>query len=338
MNGTPKPIKKILYAAPRGLGDMVFSLPLLHSLRMAFPHCEIYIPIHNSPVKQQMLALIGFTRATPNHLPRSFEDPIARKRLHASRSGNRSEKVRFESQILAKYLAGERYDLAIIPKPFTIETLDCDRQISELELTGAGLDLNVHMVERFLLFATYLGIAPEMDFTLAFDGEKDPVLASGWRIGSDKHFVVINLSASQANKKWTARGYREVTKWCCDHGFAVVLVGGRDDCDIARKIQRRVQVLNTISPMGYSMDLENFARLASRARVVMGADSGLLHVADAVGAKVIGLYGPTTPERFGPFRNRQNVVSRYHIDGVVENIESADVLKTLESVLQITTK
>jgi ADP-heptose:LPS heptosyltransferase len=46
----------------------------------------------------------------------------------------------------------------------------------------------------------------------------------------------------------------------------------------------------------------------ARARLVIGNDSGPLHVATALGVRVVGLYGPTDPAFVGPYGQMENVV------------------------------
>ena len=63
---------KILYTSPRGIGDVMFSLPLLHSLRKAYPEATIYLPIPRDKV--DALGLVGFVQRTPRFMPKPSED------------------------------------------------------------------------------------------------------------------------------------------------------------------------------------------------------------------------------------------------------------------------
>ncbi len=106
-----KKISRILYTPPRGIGDLVFSLPLLHSLRTAHPSAEIYVPIAKD--KSDILSLIGGVKRTPRFLPKPSEDSLAAQRWQASERGDIKEKYRLERLIFEKYLQGEAYDLAL---------------------------------------------------------------------------------------------------------------------------------------------------------------------------------------------------------------------------------
>lgn len=55
-------------------------------------------------------------------------------------------------------------------------------------------------------------------------------------------------------------------------------------------------------------DIRQMMALLGMARVVIGGDTGPLHLAVALGVPVVGLYGPTLPERNGPYCGRSAVV------------------------------
>ena len=174
-----------------------------------------------------------------------------------------------------------------------------------------------------------------MSFDLAVDKQKDATLNSGWRLQSDRPYVVLNLGASLGRKVWNDKGYSETASWCLDNGLTVVLVGDKDSFDMASRIEREEgRVFNTVLRQGYAFDLENFARLAFKAGAVVSPDTGVLHIADAVGAKVIGLYSATSPAKYAPYNNRLNVISRYGSDQNVQNIPSREVIKKIEEVVQ----
>ncbi|HLC77695.1 MAG TPA: glycosyltransferase family 9 protein [Candidatus Nanoarchaeia archaeon] len=327
-------IDKILYTSPRGIGDVMFSLPLLHSLREAYSQARIYVPIPRD--KQDVLNLVGFIEPTSRFLPKPSEDPLARERWQASVNEDTREKYRLEKLIYEKYLNGEEYDLALIPKDFKIDTIDCPTQINQDDLREEGfLPTSGHMVNRFLSFADYGGIPRKYCFDLGFDKSKEIRLNSGWTVKSDKPYIVFNLGASVGKKTWTAKGFRETAEWAHGNGFNVILVGDNASYDGALEIQGNDQrILNTVLKDSYSFNLQNFARLASRSSAVISGDTGMLHVADAAGARVIGLYGPTDPERYAPFNNKQNVVSRNGIDNDAKNIKASQVIEKLEEVVK----
>jgi ADP-heptose:LPS heptosyltransferase len=325
---------KILYTPPRGIGDMIFSLPLLNSLKQAYPNAKILIPIPKD--KQEILDLVGFAEKTLQYLPKPSEDPLAMQRWQASGSGNTTERYRLEKLIYEKYLKGEKFDLAIIPKNFTLENISCPLQISENDINKSGTDTKeIHMVDRFLSFADYLGIKRKMCFDLLIDKNKRATLNSGDEFLTKKPYIVFNLGASLNKKIWSEKGYIETASWCADNGFDAVLVGDKDCFEKSKIIQaKEKRIINTILKNGYSFNLKNLAILAHKANAVVGPDTGIVHLSDAIGAKTIGLYGPTSPLRYGPYNNQNNIISTYHSDRCMSSINSTQVIKKLEEILR----
>jgi ADP-heptose:LPS heptosyltransferase len=79
-------------------------------------------------------------------------------------------------------------------------------------------------------------------------------------------------------------------------------------------------------------NLRELAFLLQNAQVVIGGDTGPLHLAAALGTKVIGLYGPTDPRRNGPYGQLDRVIDRFRSTKSMESISVEEVVKTLERV------
>ncbi len=104
---------------------------------------------------------------------------------------------------------------------------------------------------------------------------------------------------------WTKDGFADVIRYVTGNDLIPVLVGGPSVYPIAAQLQTlHPFIFNTVLPEGFAFSLSQYANIVSQSKAVVGGDSGLLHIADAVGAKVIGVYGPTDPVKFGPFQKR----------------------------------
>jgi len=80
-------------------------------------------------------------------------------------------------------------------------------------------------------------------------------------------------------------------------------------------------------------NLRELAWILQKAEAVIGGDTGPLHLADALGTKVVGLYGPTDPRRNGPYHQPQHVIDRFRTTKSMESISVEEVMNTLERVL-----
>src|SRR5207244_8484363 len=80
--------------------------------------------------------------------------------------------------------------------------------------------------------------------------------------------------------------------------------------------------------------LRELAQLLLDAQLVIGGDTGPLHLAAALGTPVIGLYGPTNPARNGPYGQLGNVVETYSTTKSMDGIRVDDVMRKIDQVLR----
>jgi len=99
--------------------------------------------------------------------------------------------------------------------------------------------------------------------------------------------VVILPGAGKPTKLWPAERWREVAK-----RTNAVIAWGPGERELAESIG------GTLAP---PTNLRELAWLLRHARLVLGGDTGPLHLAAALGTPVIGLYGPTEVRRNGPY-------------------------------------
>jgi heptosyltransferase I len=121
-------------------------------------------------------------------------------------------------------------------------------------------------------------------------------------------YIVVGPAGSWAAKRWPAERYGE---FCREfekrNTLRVVVIHGPGEKSIAEEVCRaaapaRPEILNTT--------IEELMGLLAHAKCLLAADSGPLHLAGALGAPVVGLYGPTDPARNGPFVPGATVISQ----------------------------
>ena len=81
-------------------------------------------------------------------------------------------------------------------------------------------------------------------------------------------------------------------------------------------------------------NLRELARLLRNAQLVIGGDTGPLHLAAALGTPVIGLYGPTNPARNGPYGQLGNVVESYSTTRSMRSVGVDEVMRKIDQVLR----
>jgi ADP-heptose:LPS heptosyltransferase len=120
--------------------------------------------------------------------------------------------------------------------------------------------------------------------------------------------AIINPGGGWATKLWAARRYGELADWLwndCEIESFVTYGAGEEA--LAREV-----VSSSRSGMCQALPstLKQFVALARRAKLFVGGDTGPLHLAAASGTPIVGLYGPTSPERNGPFNTSDITVGR----------------------------
>jgi heptosyltransferase-1 len=109
-------------------------------------------------------------------------------------------------------------------------------------------------------------------------------------------YVVGLHGTSRAEKEWPEPYWRWLGRWLSAHGLGLVLPWGNTaERERAERITRAV-------PSGYvlpKLDLDALAAVLIRAVAVVGVDTGLMHVAAALGCPGLALYSATDPARTG---------------------------------------
>jgi len=99
------------------------------------------------------------------------------------------------------------------------------------------------------------------------------------------------------SKRWQAASYVEVARELGRDGMAVWVLGGPDERDLANQIVTEAgdHVRDLTGP-----DLRNAILALAAADLAISNDSGLLHIAAALGTPTIGIFGPTSPWHWAP--------------------------------------
>jgi heptosyltransferase-1 len=118
-------------------------------------------------------------------------------------------------------------------------------------------------------------------------------------LGIRGEYIVVGPGGSWRAKCWPAERYgelcRELEK---KNGIRVVVVYGPGEKSVAEAV---VRAAAPAQPAVIATTIEELMGLLAHARCVIAADSGPLHLAAALSAPVVGLFGPTDPARNGPF-------------------------------------
>jgi heptosyltransferase-1 len=129
--------------------------------------------------------------------------------------------------------------------------------------------------------------------------------------GGRRKFIVINPGAAWPNKRWPAEKFGELAASLRARvGLPSVITWGPSERELADAVATSSSGAATLAPETSVSDL---AVLMREAALVVSGDTGPLHIAAAMGTPLVGLYGPTWPERNGPWDPNDKVISRANV-------------------------
>jgi ADP-heptose:LPS heptosyltransferase len=121
--------------------------------------------------------------------------------------------------------------------------------------------------------------------------------------------VVLNPGAGWPNKRWPPQRFSAVARWLRDTlGLHAVVAWGPGDEALARAVVDGAGGAAELSP---PTTIPTLASMLRQARLMVAGDTGPAHLAAALGTPVVGLYGPTDPDRNGPWLREDVTVSRF---------------------------
>jgi len=104
-------------------------------------------------------------------------------------------------------------------------------------------------------------------------------------------------------KRWPLERYRELARRLVyESGVEVILIGGPDDVALNEHLLEGLDMpAGTILNIAGKTSIGQLAAQLERCALFIGNDSGPMHLAAAVGIPIIAIFGPTSPEEYGPY-------------------------------------
>jgi len=127
----------------------------------------------------------------------------------------------------------------------------------------------------------------------------------------DTPTLLVSPTSSHALRNWRPERYAAAMDHAASRGWRVVLIGGPSPGE--RAMADAVLAACQRAPLDLTGKdtLKRLMALLTRAQLVLTPDSGPMHMANAVGTKVLGLHAASNPDRSGPYSDRRWCVNRY---------------------------
>jgi len=148
---------------------------------------------------------------------------------------------------------------------------------------------------------------PAADFRL--DVPDDARLAARALIGPHPRYIVVHASGGRAIKQWDLDRFAAATAAIARAvGAAVVLSGAPGDAPLTAQVRAALPADIAVVDLTGRPDLLVLAAVLEGARLVLTGDTGPMHLAAAVRAPVVAVFGPSMPVRYAPRSTAHRVV------------------------------
>jgi lipopolysaccharide heptosyltransferase II len=319
-------VRRVLVLRLERIGDLLMSLPALHALRQHAPRARIDLVVGswNEALAGQVAGI---------DLVETMDAPwLARDAGGAGWRALLAQARRWRAQ---------RYDLAInlegdIRSNLLLSRADA-RWCAGFGMAGGGplLDDDVRFdprshtaVNGVRLVNTAFGALPgrpswpvegldaavrlpqaRLTIPEAAHVEAESILGAVVRPTPDRPLVGLHVGAGRAVKEWPASRWAEFGTWAArERGAAIVLTGSPADRAAADEVRRALPVDAVVVDSVGGAGLLTLAAVLSRLALFVTPDTGPMHLAATVGTAVVALFGPSSPERWGPLSRSARVV------------------------------
>jgi heptosyltransferase-1 len=287
-----KAAQRFLLVRLGSLGDIIHTLPAASALRDAFPGARIDWVVDPKWARllegnPDLSEVILLDRKSPGGI---------RATVRKLRDARYSCAVDFQ----ALYKSALLPFWARVPRRIGFKSSYAREGLAALLYTECLNPRGPHKVEHNLTLAEAAGAhASAARFPLSVRAEDDETVSRELAAHGLQEFFVLNPGGGWKSKCWPAERYGELHRRIYEQcGWRGVLTFGPSEADLA---ERAKQAARNSPLAAIDLRLGPLMALLRRAKFVVSADTGPLHLAVALGAPTVGLFGPTDPSRNGSF-------------------------------------
>ncbi len=345
MRGETGAVPRIALVKLSALGDVVHALPVARALRARFPGAGLTWIVERreqgilagNPDLDQVIAVDTRLWRQEFRRPRGLLTVYDKIRGLTRRLRGGRFDVALDLQGLWK--SGVITALTGAPLRVGLALGHCRERANVLFTTRRVTPAAeaVHVVEVNLALLAALGIT-RADvgtpvFPIAADAGADAAAARVLEeegVKPETLLVALLPGAGQDVKRWGVEGYRRVGDELAERlGARLVVVWGPGEEPLARAIAARMRGAPLVPP---ATSIPEMVALLRRAALVVGGDTGPVHIAAALGVPTLGLYGPTSARRNGPYGARTAAVQS--ATGRMDGIGADAVLAAAEALVR----
>ncbi len=295
------------------IGDIVHALPAVAALGRSYPSAEIdwviesrYAPLlEGNPSVHRVIPID--TLSWRGNLPPATIVGNTINTFRAMRRVAYEAAVDFQGlwkSALIALLSGAKARVGLA-EPWLREPSAAVLYTERISAAGRQ-----HAIEENLALVEHLGArAGPWQFLLPHNVEAEQYIESQLARLETPDFIIINPGGGWKAKRWAPRDYAQLLRRLESRLTGrILLTGSPQESELISEI---LNSAGTKRASYFPSSVVQFIALVRRARLLLGGDTGPLHLAAAVGTPVVAIYGPTDPARNGPF-NKADITLYNH--------------------------
>jgi heptosyltransferase I len=315
--GAPR-FDSLLVVRLSAMGDIIHTLPAAAALRQAFPQATLGWLIEERWA--ELLCTLRYPRSGPRSPQRPLVDRVHSVNTAEWRRALFSFNTWQQIAVGLSELRGIRYD-AVIDFQGAVRSALLARWSGAPVVYGDAqprenaasmfytrqvfLRTNgTHVVQQAVALAEAITATPMAEAQVEFPVDPDAENKITGLTAGANDFVILNPGAGWGAKMWPAERYGQVAKELAKGGLSSLVNYGPGEDDLAAAVEGA----SDGAARRISCSVSELIALTRRARLLIGGDTGPLHLAAALKIPVVAIFGPTNPARNGPFGTRSSVL------------------------------
>ena len=302
---TPNPMTaaaSICLLRTSAIGDVTHVVPLVHTLQQAWPDTALTWIV--GKLERKLVGdlpgveFVTFDKAAGWAGMRAVRDAMRGRRFDALLQ----MQVAMRSNLLSVGIKAKRrigYDYA---RAKDLHSLVINERIPARS--------GEHVLDAIGSFCEPLGLKQtQVRWDIPIPDEAHAWAAE--QLPGDTPTLLVSPTSSHALRNWRPERYAAVMDHAAARGWRVVLTGGPSATE--RTMADAVLAACQRTPLDLTGKdtLKKLMALLSRTQLLLTPDSGPMHMANAVGIKVLGLHAASNPDRSGPYSDRHWCVNKY---------------------------
>lgn len=302
---------KFLVFGGGGIGDTIFELALVKALKNKYHGCQVDLLCSVSPNMEHAIGeLLECQSYTDNCWMYS-----KKKILKFIKTILMLKLKKYDYAFSCTTRFKKNNKIAAVAKLIGTKLIEKDYGDRKINSIKVNVDENIHFIEQYQRLAQLLDASIRLDSLVI---NKDKLEGIEKVDSKNREIITICLGTNvtiysdkgkciEKNiKEWSIERWVKLSKRLVDKGYFVVMIGGKKEAQQMKLFSLRSSYINNLA--GKTSIIESLS-IIEQSKLIVGADTGMMHCAAALGKQTLSLFGGTDANVWRPYSNIGYVIN-----------------------------